>query len=57
MSDDRGMVPRSTWEQTLAHKFTRGYSCNKCGAEFTSPHEFYAHLDAEHPAKKAKAKR
>jgi len=44
-------VPREEWAKTDVHKASR-YSCGKCGQQFASPHDVYAHLDAEHPPKK-----
>ena len=45
------MVPREQWVQSQAHQAST-YACNKCGARFATPHDVYAHLDAEHPRKK-----
>lgn len=53
MSDDRyrGMTPREEWAQTPIGATSR-YACSKCGREFSSPHDVYDHLDAEHPSAK-----
>jgi hypothetical protein len=47
-SDERGMTPRDEWEKSSVHKAS-AYRCGKCGAEFDTPHDFYDHLDREHP--------
>lgn len=51
MTNTDGMVPREQWTQSAVHKAS-AYACGKCGARFATPHDFYAHLDAEHPKKK-----
>lgn len=52
-TDDDGLMPREEWAKTAVHAASR-YSCGKCGKAFASPHEVYAHLDAEHPPKPKK---
>lgn len=47
------MVPREEWAKSDVHKASR-YACTWCGKEFEMPHDFYDHLDAEHPKKGAK---
>ncbi len=48
-------MTREEWEQTDVHKAST-YRCGKCGEQFLSPDDVYAHLDAEHPQKKTKGK-
>lgn len=55
MTNHRGMVPREEWARTEIHKASR-YSCLWCGKEFAMPHDFYDHLDTEHPKRKAAKK-
>lgn len=45
------MVPRKQWTETEVHQAS-AYACAQCGQQFDTPHDFYAHLDAEHPKKK-----
>jgi hypothetical protein len=45
---ERGMESREQWTKGEVHKAST-YACGKCGKGFDSPHDFYAHLDAEHP--------
>ncbi len=51
-----GMVPRAEWEKSDIHAAS-SYSCGKCGERFESPHDVYAHLDAEHPEPKTTRRR
>lgn len=45
-------IGREEWAKTDVAKAST-IACGWCGARFESPHDFYAHLDAEHPKKKA----
>ena len=50
-SEYPGMMSREAWKQTEVHKAST-YACGKCGKRFDMPHDFYDHLDAEHPRPK-----
>lgn len=43
-------VPKDEWAQTDVHQHST-YSCGKCGEDFGSPDEVYAHLDKHHSRK------
>jgi len=55
-TDEQGMVPREEWAESDIHKASR-YACGWCGKEFEMPHDFYEHLDREHPKKRAATRR
>ena len=44
-----GMTPLPDWRRTRVHRFTIGYGCGKCGAQFASPNAVYTHLAKTHP--------
>lgn len=52
---DRSELPisRKAWKASDVAKASV-ISCGHCGARFETPHDFYAHLDTEHPKKGAK---
>ena len=51
MADRPAMaVSKDEWAKTEVHQHS-AYSCGKCGEDFASPDEVYAHLDERHSAK------
>jgi len=42
-------MTRDEWRETDVAKATSLIACSHCGERFETPHDFYDHLDTEHP--------
>lgn len=51
MTNSQPPISREQWKATDVAKASV-VACGFCGAQFDTPHDFYDHLDTEHPKKK-----
>jgi len=50
-------MTREEWRETEVAKATSVIACQHCGERFATPHDFYDHLDSQHPKKGRDGKR
>jgi len=50
-------MTREEWQETEVAKATSVIACQHCGERFATPHDFYDHLDSQHPKKGRDGKR